>query len=64
MDLPDHETRLPKEPELNDANTMFAFQEHVNKITNTEDEKPPPEDDEPKPVLQPMSITSIAVQMA
>lgn len=64
MDLPDPEAIKPKEPELNDANTMFAFQEHVNKITNTEDEKPPPDEDEPKPAPQPMSITSIAVQMA
>ena len=62
MDLPDAQSEPKKDPELNDANTMFVFQEHVNKITNTQDEVPKVEDDDiPKPQPQPQSITQIAV---
>ena len=50
MDLPEEPVKQVKEPELNDANTMFVFQEHVNKITNTQDEIPQTfDDDMPKP---------------
>ena len=39
MDLPDPSERKKDEvPQLNDANTMFVFQEHVNKITDVKED--------------------------
>ena len=66
MDLPD--TPVQKKDEslsLNDANTMFVFQEHQNKITDVVDDAPVALEEEvkTKPV-EPVSITAIAAQMA
>lgn len=51
MDLPDtSEQKKNEEPTLNDANTMFVFQEHVNKITDVRDDPPPVLEEEVKTV--------------
>ena len=52
MDLPDPSMKKDEVPTLNDANTMFVFQEHVNKITDVKEDPPPPleEDVKTKPV--------------
>ena len=66
MDLPDPSERKKDEvPQLNDANTMFVFQEHVNKITDVKDDPPPILEEDVKTVpVDNVSITSIAAQMA
>jgi len=45
---------------------MFVFQEHVNKITDVQDDPPPVLEEEVKtvPVESAVSITAIAAQMA
>lgn len=51
MDLPDpSEKKKDEVPQLNDANTMFVFQEHVNKITDVKEDPPPVLEEEVKTV--------------
>ena len=66
MDLPDPSEKAKDEvPSLNDANTMFVFQEHVNKITDVKEDPPPVLEEEVKTVQpEQVSITSIAAKMA
>ena len=48
MDLPDPSQKKEEVPQLNDANTMFVFQEHVNKITDVQEDPPPVLEEEVK----------------
>ena len=65
MDLPDPSQKKEEVPSLNDANTMFVFQEHVNKITDVQEDPPPVLEEEVKTKpAESVSITSIALQMA
>jgi hypothetical protein len=44
---------------------MFVFQEHINKITDVQDDPPPVLEEEVKTTpVESVSITSIAAQMA
>ena len=65
MDLPDPGTKKEEVPQLNDANTMFVFQEHVNKITDVKEDPPPVLEEDVKTIpVETVSITSIAAKMA
>jgi hypothetical protein len=48
MDLPDPGEKKAEIPTLNDANTMFVFQEHVNKITDVKEDPVPVLEEEVK----------------